>query len=325
MFWAWGPYVAAGIVAPLAAKYVFEVYKERIGKPSMETKSYIRSWHSPISNGASSAWGRVTGASKPSRGVYKPAQQMIFDDVTSSTRNIVKNGGDFEWLLLFGPPGTGKSLLGEQIARESGLNFFTLSAAELSVHISKKTHVYELNKFLNKVERNGPAVLFLDEFDAIGATRDKLDQAHTEILSTLLTRTTAGSKRIMLIGVTNREPALDPAIINRFTYRVKVDLPDHEERVKILYQYINQFFTKAEINQFFTLPRVRELSQAIEGFPGRSIYLMLNAIRNKKATTSNGKLTQVIINQKVNQFIQQGQEEKQGDVAVKKEEKKQGD
>jgi ATPase family AAA domain-containing protein 3A/B len=127
-------------------------------------------------------------------------------------------------------------------------------------------------------------------------------------LTTLLSRTGAASKKIMLVTATNRKQDLDPAILNRMTHKVFIDVPDFEERVKILEMYINKFFTEREIRQFFSADRVHDIAQKIEGFSGRTIQQMINTIYNKKATTSNGRLTDEIIDKKVDQFVAQEQE-----------------
>jgi ATPase family AAA domain-containing protein 3A/B len=316
MFWAYGPYIAAGVTLtaglPLIFKYIYKNYEHHIGKPSMQMEAKTSSWLSTIGSALASPvtvpYNWVFG-SAPVRPIFKPDLHEQIQDIIKSTKNINRNKGEFESVLLYGPPGTGKTMVAREIAEESGMDFYLTSAAEWSAFIARKEHVTELNKFLNKIEKSGrPAVIFFDEFEAIGKDRGKLDQEHYEILTTLLSRTGAASKKIMLVTATNRKQDLDPAILNRMTHKVFIDVPDFEERVKILEMYINKFFTEREIRQFFSADRVHDIAQKIEGFSGRTIQQMINTIYNKKATTSNGRLTDEIIDKKVDQFVAQEQE-----------------
>jgi ATPase family AAA domain-containing protein 3A/B len=316
MFYGWAPYVIGyGAIAtgvPLGCKYVYEVYKHRIGKPKMQIETKQRSWLSPVTERVSSLWAWGTGY-KPIRPIFQPELRAQIDDITASAKNIARNKGVFEWALLYGPPGTGKTMVAREIAEESGMDFYLLSAAELAISIQRGEHIPELNKFLNQVERTGrPSVIFFDEFDAIGRDRKELDQTHLEIQTTLLARTGTGNKKIMLVAATNRKEALDKAIVSRFTHKLRIGLPNQAEREKILGQYINQLFSSPEIDQFFNPNQIEHIAKALDGFSGRSISQMLNAIRNKKATTADGQLTLAIMNQKISQFIMQEREEAAG-------------
>ncbi|PWW74049.1 AAA-domain-containing protein, partial [Tuber magnatum] len=141
-------------------------------------------------------------------------------------------------VLLWGPPGCGKTLLAKAVANESRANFISIQGPEL------------LNKYVGESERavrqvfsraraSIPCVIFFDELDALAPRRsDSLSESSHRVVNTLLTELDGLNDRkgIYVIGTTNRPNAIDPAILRpgRFDNPFFVDLPNTEERVEIL-------------------------------------------------------------------------------------------
>lgn len=307
LFYAWAPYLAAyGVIvgaAPLAYKYAYDVLKHNIGKPVMAQETRVSYWYTPIVQcvGSLNPFKKAQDIPKP---IFSPEIEEQVNDIVLTTKNIIKNGGNFENVLLFGPPGTGKSMIAEYTARASNMDYYMMSAAELTQFIQRKEHISELNKLLNNAEssRNG-AIIFIDEVDAIAGPRDELDQEHIEIINTLLKRTGFGSKKIMLMAATNRE--VDAAFSSRMSQKIYIGLPALEERKKIIAMYASQLFSSEEVAEFFDSEKIALLASRLDGFSGRSISQMMNTILNKKFATDDGKLSQAIIDLKVAQYIKQ--------------------
>ena len=143
--------------------------------------------------------------------------------------------------LLVGPPGTGKTLLAKAVAGEAHVPFFSLTGSdfiELYVGVGA-SRVRDLFKEANK---NAPCIIFIDEIDAIGRSRDSKygggNEEREQTLNQLLSEMDGfdSSKGILILGATNRPEILDKALLRpgRFYRRIIVDKPDLKGRVEIL-------------------------------------------------------------------------------------------
>ena len=143
--------------------------------------------------------------------------------------------------LLVGPPGTGKTLLAKAVAGEAKVPFFSLTGSdfiELYVGVGA-SRVRDLFKEANK---NAPCIIFIDEIDAIGRSRDSKygggNEEREQTLNQLLSEMDGfdSSKGILILGATNRPEILDKALLRpgRFDRRIIVDKPDLKGRVEIL-------------------------------------------------------------------------------------------
>ena len=142
--------------------------------------------------------------------------------------------------LLVGPPGTGKTLLAKAVAGEAHVPFFSLSGSEF-VEMFVGVGASRVRDLFEEAKKNAPCIIFIDEIDAIGKTRDSRyggNDEREQTLNQLLAEMDGfdTSKGLLILAATNRPEVLDPALLRpgRFDRRVIVDRPDLKGRVNIL-------------------------------------------------------------------------------------------
>ena len=143
--------------------------------------------------------------------------------------------------LLVGPPGTGKTLLAKAVAGEAHVPFFSLSGSDF-VEMFVGVGASRVRDLFEEAKKNAPCIIFIDEIDAIGKSRDSRygggNDEREQTLNQLLAEMDGfdSSKGILILAATNRPEILDPALLRpgRFDRRVIVERPDLKGRVNIL-------------------------------------------------------------------------------------------
>ena len=143
--------------------------------------------------------------------------------------------------LLVGPPGTGKTLLAKAVAGEAHVPFFSLSGSEF-VEMFVGVGASRVRDLFEEAKKNAPCIIFIDEIDAIGKSRDSHygggNDEREQTLNQLLAEMDGfdTSKGLLILAATNRPEVLDPALLRpgRFDRRVIVDRPDLKGRIEIL-------------------------------------------------------------------------------------------
>ena len=144
-------------------------------------------------------------------------------------------------ILLVGPPGTGKTLLAKAVAGEAHVPFFSLSGSEF-VEMFVGVGASRVRDLFEEAKKNAPCIIFIDEIDAIGKSRDSHygggNDEREQTLNQLLAEMDGfdTSKGLLILAATNRPEVLDPALLRpgRFDRRVIVDRPDLKGRIDIL-------------------------------------------------------------------------------------------
>jgi cell division protease FtsH len=142
-------------------------------------------------------------------------------------------------LLLYGPPGTGKTLLAKAVATESGANFYGASASSF-VEMFAGLGASRIRKLFAEARKNAPAIIFIDELDAVGAQRTGhgFNREQDQTLNQLLVELDGfeGAEQVVVMGASNRIQDLDPALLRpgRFDRQLLVPPPDLAGREAIL-------------------------------------------------------------------------------------------
>ncbi|PWA91801.1 ATPase, AAA-type, core, P-loop containing nucleoside triphosphate hydrolase [Artemisia annua] len=172
-------------------------------------------------------------------------------------------------ILLFGPPGTGKTLLAKALATEAGANFISITGSTLTSKwfgdAEKLTKA--LFSFASKL---APVIVFVDEVDSLlgarggGFEHEATRRMRNEFMAAWDGLRSKDSQRILILGATNRPFDLDDAVIRRLPRRIYVDLPDADNRSKIL----KIFLAKENVEPGFD---VQSLANATEGYSGSDL------------------------------------------------------
>jgi cell division protease FtsH len=142
-------------------------------------------------------------------------------------------------ILLYGPPGTGKTLLAKAVAHESGANFYSASASSF-VEMFAGLGAARIRKLFEEARKNSPAIVFIDELDAVGAARTGhgFNREQDQTLNQLLVELDGfgASEQVVVMGASNRLQDLDPALLRpgRFDRQMMVGPPDLAGREAIL-------------------------------------------------------------------------------------------
>jgi len=179
-------------------------------------------------------------------------------------------------VLLLGPPGTGKTLLARAVAGESGVPFFSISASEF-IEVFVGLGAARVRDLFEEAKQNAPAIIFIDEIDAIGRTRgagfgggqDEREQTLNQLLSEM-----DGFNRndlTVVLAATNRPDVLDSALLRpgRFDRRVIVDRPELDARRAILDVHVKNKPLGKDVN-------LDSLAKTTPGFSGADLANLVN-------------------------------------------------
>lgn len=163
--------------------------------------------------------------------------------------------------LLVGPPGTGKTLLAKAVAGEAGVPFFSLSGSDF-VEMFVGVGASRVRDLFKQAQQNAPCIIFIDELDAIGKSRDSRfggNDEREQTLNQLLTEMDGfeGNNGVIILAATNRPESLDPALTRpgRFDRRVPVELPDLAGREAILKVHARKIKASDDVD-FHTIARM---------------------------------------------------------------------
>jgi len=141
-------------------------------------------------------------------------------------------------ILMFGPPGAGKTLIARAVANETGAFFFLINGPEIMSKLAGESES-NLRKAFEEAEKNSPSIIFIDEIDSIAPKREKTHgEVERRIISQLLTLMDGMKKRshVVVMAATNRPNSIDPALrrFGRFDREIDIGIPDVIGRLEIL-------------------------------------------------------------------------------------------
>lgn len=221
--------------------------------------------------------------------------------------------------LLVGPPGTGKTLLAKAVAGEAHVPFFSLAGSDF-IELYVGVGASRVRDLFKEAEKNAPCIVFIDEIDAIGRSRDSKygggNEEREQTLNQLLSEMDGfdAKKGIIILAATNRPEILDKALLRpgRFDRRVIVDKPDLKGRVDILKVHAKDVLMDDSVD-------LQEIALATSGAVGSDLANMINEAAINAVKEGRNRVCQKDLFNAVEQVLV-GKEKK--DRVMSKEERK---
>jgi len=224
----------------------------------------------------------------------KEAKQELEEivDFLKNPKKFIDIGAEIpKGVMMMGAPGTGKTLLARAVAGEAGVPFFSISGSEF-VEMFVGVGASRVRDLFSMAKKNAPAIIFIDEIDAVGRIRgtgmgggnDEREQTLNQILVEM--DGFEPNAKVIIMAATNRPDVLDPALLRpgRFDRRVTIDLPDRKDRVEILKVHARKKQLAEDVN-------LEIVAQRTPGFSGAELSSLMNeaailAAREKRKTLS---------------------------------------
>ncbi|XP_060252552.1 ATPase family AAA domain-containing protein 3 isoform X1 [Ovis aries] len=246
--------------------------------------------------------------------VLSPSLEARVRDIAIATRNTKKNKSLYRNVLMYGPPGTGKTLFAKKLALHSGMDYAIMTGGDVAP--MGRDGVTAMHKVFDwaSTSRRG-LLLFVDEADAFLRKRatEKISEDLRATLNAFLHRTGQHSSKFMLVLASNQPEQFDWAINDRIDEMVSFELPQREERERLVRMYFDKYVLKPategkqrlKLAQFDYGKKCSEIAQLTEGMSGREISQLAVAWQAMAYASEDGVLTEAMMDARVQDAIQQ--------------------
>jgi len=236
----------------------------------------------------------------------KEAKQELMEIVEflSSPKKFLDIGAKIpKGVILMGAPGTGKTLLARAVAGEAGVPFFSISGSEF-VEMFVGVGASRVRDMFDNAKEAAPAIIFVDEIDAVGRTRgtgvgggnDEREQTLNQILTEM--DGFEPNEKVIVMAATNRPDVLDPALLRpgRFDRRVRVDSPDINDREEILKIHAAEKPLADDV-------KLRVIAERTPGFTGADLESLLNEAAISAARDDRKQVSQFDIIESIEKVL----------------------
>jgi ATPase family AAA domain-containing protein 3A/B len=247
--------------------------------------------------------------------------QNRLDEIAKSTKNINhrinegKTNVQYRNLMLYGKPGTGKTMFARKLAHECGMEFAMMSGSSFT----KQGALEEMDHLFKWANNSKGLLLFIDEAESFLLKREtmKTDSYEYKVLTNFLNYTGTRSNKFMIVMATNRLSQIDSAIYRRVDDLVEIGLPAQEERARVLMLYRDTIMFDVKQNgqafvdsskAFMTDSKIKEMAAQTNGLSNGDLQGIINSIKTSSDITGSGLLTQHIVDTAVQRYVQKQRE-----------------
>jgi len=248
-------------------------------------------------------------------------------EISDALKKAVVSDDFLPNILLWGPPGTGKTMIATRLARSAGIDYHIFPASSLSKY-SETEALLRLQELFEDAKQKGlKLIIFIDEAENAFLDRNKItDTKIAKIVTQLLAYTGTESTDVCVIAATNRPEDLDEAFLTRCDYQLYVGTPDQTQRARIIKKYMTDYLLSippatrvptlaSRIWSIISKPKpkqriavapeavndvsIQEIARLTDGFVGRDLSKMVFEMRRRALASPNKTLTKAMVDEVV--------------------------
>ena len=314
-------YIAGAITLTLSAQYGTKVAWRWIETEFFKPKLLINY----DANGARSDFmSFLRKKPQPTQMIFPEELEEQLSDIVLATRNIHRKilGGvknvKYRNVLLWGPPGTGKTMFAKRLAQESGLAWAHMSGSSFS-KFKDGEGIEALDELMRWAKRKKGLLIFIDEAESLIAKRENTDPNSKayQLLTNFLNYTGERSDKFMLVMATNHKDVIDSAMRRRIDDLVHIPLPEQEERMQVLALYRDKILLDTTQNTALFVEsvhatlsdkKIAQIAAQTKGLSNGDLEGIMNMIKTDADITDDGLVTPTIINRAVRRAIEKHKE-----------------
>ena len=307
--------VTIGIVTTLCIVYY--------GTPAV-VRAVERIWTRPkliISSSKKTLWQKIFGTKiQETPMIFSPNLEQRLNNIVEVTSTIQKkiNSGStnvkYRNLMLYGAPGTGKTLFATELAKRSGMEYACMSGSSFS-KFKDGEGIEALDELFAWAQKSKGLLIFIDEAETFLSKRENMDPQSKgyQLLNNFLNYTGTRSDKFMIVFATNHKDALDSAMYRRIDDLIEIPLPGKPERIRLLDLYIHSILLNEQhnepdfiksVHQILTSHKIDEIAEQTVGLSGGEIEGIINTIKTDADICNPAILSNQVVNTAVHHAIE---------------------
>lgn len=251
--------------------------------------------------------------------IFAPELEQQLDDIVKQTNNINtalskrKKNITYRNLLLWGPPGTGKTMFARQLARKSNLEWVEVTGSSFFTKGAGIAAIDELFEWANNSKHG--LLIFIDEADSLLPDRSKMDpnSDNYKIINHFLNYLGTKSNKFMIVMSTNHKIVFDQAMRRRIHDSIQLPLPSVKERMRILNLYAQKSLFNTQLNgdefvlaaqKTVTANKIQEIATQTDGFSGDELATLIETIKSLADISEDGMVTTTIVERAIKRQLE---------------------